>query len=337
MPYTSPERRPHIRGAARAALLAPAALALGGCGRAGALSPRGTGAAVSSQLWWYMLWLGGGITVGFLLLFFVAMFRRHRADRSDADDARLHRRFVIGGGLVLPGVALGSLFVYGIITIDDYPDGGDVVIEATGYQFWWEFTYDDPEFVTANEMYIPVDTDVRVRLRAADVIHSFWVPQISGKRDMVPGKVNELTIHATEPGRYFGECAEYCGIQHANMQFSVVAVPPEEYRAWLDHMAEPAAEPDTEAELAGYETFMSSSCVGCHAIRGTPADGQAGPALTHFALREKLGAGVAPNDRGHLGGWVVNAQALKPGNEMPPVEVDAEDLPALLTYLESLE
>ena len=301
------------------------------------MAPRGTDARIVSQLWWYMLALGGVIMAGWLILFVVAMFRKHRADSTPAADERIHRRFVIGGGLVLPAVAFGSLFVFNLLALDAMPQGDDVVIEATGYQFWWEFAYEDPGFITANEMYIPTDTDVRIRLRSVDVIHSFWVPQLGGKRDMVPGRVNELTLHATEPGSYLGECTEFCGIQHANMRFNVVAVPPEEYQDWLDRMAEPAAEPQTTAEVAGYETFMSASCIGCHAIRGTPADGQVGPALTHFASREWLGAGAAPNDRGHLGGWVVNAQSLKPGNEMPPVEIEAERLSDLLTYLESLE
>jgi cytochrome c oxidase subunit 2 len=301
------------------------------------MAPRGRDAEIASDLWWYMLALGGGIFLGWLALFAVAMVRRPRPDADPTDDARTHRRFIIGGGLVLPAVALGSLFIYNLVGLNAMPQGGDVVINATGYQFWWEFSYEQPEFTTANEMYIPTGTDVRVKLRTNDAIHSFWVPQLAGKRDMVPGRVNELTLHASEPGRYLGECAEYCGVQHANMRFQVVAVAPDDYRAWLDRMAEPAAEPRTAVEMAGYDTFMTSSCAACHTIRGTPADGQVGPPLTHFGSREWLGAGAAPNDRGHLGGWVVNSQGIKPGNPMPPVAVDAEDLDSLLTYLQSLQ
>ena len=284
-----------------------------------------------------MLLLGGGIFVGWTVLFLVGLFRRNRPVASEADESRLHRRFIVGGGLVLPAFALGSLFVYNLAVLDNLPSGADVVVDATGRQFWWEFSYPEPGFTTANEMYIPVGRDVQVRLHTDDVIHSFWVPQLAGKRDMVPDRVNEVTIHATEPGRFLGECTEYCGIQHANMRFEVVAVEPRDYERWLDRMARPAVEPETDAELAGYETFLSSSCVSCHAIRGTPADGRIGPELTHFGSRRLLGAGVAANDRGHLGGWVVNAQALKPGSLMPPVPLDAAAVDDIITYLHSLE
>ena len=325
-------------GAKRRAILhGGLVLLLAGCASQGALAPRGPDAEVADDLWVFMLWLGGVITVAWLALFLFGLLRRHREDADAADDDRIHRLFIVGGGIVLPALSLGALFVYNIAAFDDLPQGDDVVIEATGYQFWWEFTYADPAFVTANELHIPTDTDVQITLRAADVIHSFWVPQLAGKRDMIPGRVNQLTIRADEPGRYDGKCTEYCGIQHANMEFTVVAQTPEEYAEWAREMAEPAEEPETVAELAGYETFMTSSCIGCHAIAGTPAVSEIGPSLTHFARRQMLGAGVAPNDRGHLGGWVVNAQALKPGAEMPPADIEAADLDALLTYLESLE
>lgn len=301
------------------------------------MAPRGTGADIGNGLFWFMTWTGGAITVGWIALFLIGLLRSHRDDDDPDREQRIHRRFIVGGGVLLPAVALGVLFVYDMVALREIPQGDDVTIDATGYQFWWDFTYPEPGFTTANEMYIPTGTDVNVRLRTADVIHSFWVPQLSGKRDMVPDRVNELTLHAREPGRYLGECTEFCGIQHANMQFTVVAVPPDDYEQWLRDMAEPAVEPDTPDERRGYETFMTASCASCHAIRGTPADGQQGPPLTHFASREQLGAGAAPNDRGHLGGWVVNAQTLKPGNLMPPVEIEGEDLPALLDYLESLE
>ncbi|CAN5258803.1 cytochrome c oxidase subunit II [soil metagenome] len=314
------------------------AAVLSGCALDGALAPRGSSASTIAGVWWYMFWVGTAVFVGWLALFGWALLRPRGQEATDSDhEARIHRRLIVGGGIVLPVIVLGSLFGYNLSALLALPRGGDVVVDVTGYQYWWEVAYPQAGFVTANEMYIPTDTDVRVRLHSEDVIHSFWVPQLGGKRDLVPGHVNELTLRATEPGRYLGECAEFCGIQHANMRFDVVAVAPGEYDAWLARMARPAPRPDTPSERAGYEAFMTSSCAACHAIRGTPADGRVGPALTHFARREELGAGVAPNDRGHLGGWVVNSQALKPGNLMPPVEVDARQLPELLTYLESLE
>jgi cytochrome c oxidase subunit II len=333
----SPRRVAVGRLSRHRATVAATALLVSGCGLRGAMAPRGVEADIANGLWWYMFWLATAIFVGWLALFGVGLVRRHRTDASEADDARIHRRFIVGGGLVLPAIALGSLFFANLGALNALPSGDDVVIDATAYQYWWEFGYAQPGFVTANEMYIPTGTDVRVRLRTNDVIHSFWVPQVSGKRDMVPGRVNELTLHARQPGRYLGECTEFCGLQHANMRFEVVAVAPDAYRQWLRDMARPAAAPDTAAERAGYDAFMGSTCASCHAIDGTPADGRQGPALTHFAARERLGAGAAPNDRGHLAGWVVNSQALKPGNPMPPIEIQADELSDLLTYLESLE
>lgn len=322
---------------ARAVGLVGLGALLGGCALQGTMAPRGGDAETAGDLWWYMLALGGAIFVGWLALFAAGLARRSRSDRSAAEDARTHRRMIVGGGLVLPTIALGSLFVYNLVALEAAATGGDVVVDAAGHQFWWEFTYPEPGITTANEMYIPTGTDVQVRLTTDDVIHSFWVPQLAGKRDMVPGRVNSLVLHANHPGRYVGECAEYCGIQHANMRFQVVAVPPDEYEAWLRRMEQPAAAPDTAEEMAGHDAFLASGCGACHTIRGTPADGDIGPPLTHLASREWIGAGAAPNDRGHLGGWVVDAQGLKPGNHMPPMQVDADALDSLLTYLESLE
>jgi cytochrome c oxidase subunit 2 len=311
-------------------------LLLSGCARDGMLAPRGANASTIAGLWWYMFWVGTAVFFGWLALYGRALFRRHRPEMDHDQERRLQRWFIIGGGIIMPAVVLGSLFIANLYGLNALPRGRDVVIDVTSYQYWWEFTYPRPGFVTANEMYIPTDTDVRIRLSTKDVIHSFWVPQLGGKRDLVPGHPSELTLRASEPGRYLGECAEYCGIQHATMRFAVVAVPPPEYEAWLARMAQPAARPDTPSELAGYEAFMTN-CAGCHAIRGTPADSRVGPDLTHFAQRVELGAGAAPNDRGHLGGWIANSQSLKPGNPMPPIPVDAAALNDLLTYLESLE
>jgi cytochrome c oxidase subunit 2 len=312
-------------------------LPLAGCSLNGTLAPRGRDAQVAAGIWWYMFWLGTAIFVGWLAIFVVAMVRRQPPDADRDSERRLHQRFIVGGGIVLPCLVFATLFVYDLWGVNALPRGGDVVVDATAYQYWWEFGYEQPELVTANELYIPTGTDVEVRLHTEDVIHSFWVPQLSGKRDMIPGRTNTLTLHATEPGRYLGECTEFCGLQHANMRFEVVAVPPDEYRTWLDDMEQPAGRPSTAAERRGYDTFMTSTCAACHVVRGTPADGRVGPDLTHFASRRWLGAGAAPNDRAHLASWVANAQVLKPGNAMPPVEIPADRLTDLLTYLESLE
>ena len=334
---TARHREPSSPGRlGRSAYLVVGASVLGGCAFDGVLAPRGSGASTIAGLWWYMFWAGTAVFLGWLAFYGRALSRRDRPEIDPDQERRIQRRFIVGGGIVMPAVVLGSLFVANLYGLNALPRGREVVVDATAYQFWWEFTYPQPGFVTANELYIPTDTDVRIRMFSEDVIHSFWVPQLGGKLDMVPGHTSELTLRASEPGRYLGECAEFCGIQHANMRCAVVAVPPGEYDAWLASMAQPAPRPDTPGELAGYDTFMTH-CAACHTIRGTPADGRKGPDLTHFAQRTELGAGAAPNDRGHLGGWTVNSQSLKPGNPMPPIPVEADALLDLLTYLESLE
>jgi cytochrome c oxidase subunit II len=171
----------------------------------------------------------------------------------------------------------------------------------------------------------------------ADVIHSFWVPNLHGKIDMIPGATTTLRLDAHEPGEYIGICAEFCGIQHALMEFVVIASPVEEFEAWLANEASDAAEPEGELAVAGQEVFTATGCAACHAVRGTAAAGELGPDLTHFASRRTLGARTAPNDRDHLARWIVDAQELKPGNLMPRVPMSDAQLEALLAYVEGLE
>jgi cytochrome c oxidase subunit 2 len=210
-------------------------------------------------------------------------------------------------------------------------------IQVIGNMWWWEVRYPDAGVVTANEIHIPAGQPVEIVLSSEDVIHSFWVPELHGKLDALPGRVNSFWIEAEEPGVYWGECAEFCGVQHANMAFVVVAEAPEEYQAWLEAQDAPAPAPASEQVSEGLQVFLNSGCVNCHTIRGTPATGELGPDLTHLASRLTLGAGAAPNTRGHLAGWVADPHGIKPGVMMPPSHLDSEQLQALLTYLESLE
>lgn len=306
----------------------------------GVFNPAGSGAASTALVTWVLIGLGGTVYVLVVLVMVGALRRRRLGPHSNPgsnQDRGAERLFILGGGIALPAVVLLAVAVVNVWGMVVQPQGGEFDIEVIGHQYWWEIRYPDHGVVTANEFHIPVGRRVRLLLRSEDVIHSFWVPELAGKRDLVPGRVNTLTIEAQEPGTYRGQCAEFCGIQHANMALLVTAESPESFAAWVEDQAAPAAPPTTASEMAGSATFETVGCGACHTIRGTGADGEAGPDLTHFAQRRTIGAGAAPNDRGHLGGWVVDAQSLKPGNLMPPVPVPAEELTDLLDYLESLE
>ncbi len=214
-------------------------------------------------------------------------------------------------------------------------------IRVTGHQWWWEVQYRDslPQnwVTTANEIHIPVGRPVVFELRSTDVIHSFWPPSLSQKRDLIPGDVNSLWFQADTPGVYRGQCAEYCGLQHAKMAFLVVADRPDSFASWLARQRDTALTPTDELTRRGQEVFLSSTCVMCHAISGTPAGSRIGPDLTHLASRRTIAAGTLPNTRGNLAGWILDPQRIKPGTKMPANQLDPSDLQALLAYLESLK
>jgi cytochrome c oxidase subunit 2 len=216
-----------------------------------------------------------------------------------------------------------------------------VTIEVTGQQWWWKVRYMDASaqniFTTANEIHIPVGEPVTVQLKAADVIHSFWVPNLMGKKDLIPGKMATLWLRADSAGLYRGQCAEYCGLQHAHMALYVVAEPPEQFNAWLAGQRSAAAQPAGESQQHGQQVFLHAPCVMCHTIQGTPAASNVGPDLTHVASRTSIAAGTMTNTREHLSSWVTNSQLIKPGNRMPPNKLSDADLQALLDYLQSLK
>jgi cytochrome c oxidase subunit II len=347
----------------RAAGAAGLALALAACGdqERGALDPRGSDAADVDRLMWVMIVAGTAVFV--LVLVTLALAARGRRTTADEDargvdedrtghdedaptapgdetDRRRSTLLVLGGGVVLPVVVLFPLIVAMLVVgnrIAHRDADAALDVEVIGHEFWWEVRYPDAEVVTANEIHIPVDTPVRFTLRTEDVIHSFWVPQLAGKIDMIPGATTELVLDAERPGEYLGQCAEYCGLQHARMRFLVVAQEPDDFEQWLSGQAASAARPATEAARRGEETFADVGCAACHAVRGTEATGELGPDLTHLASRQTLGAGTVANERGQLGGWIVDPQAVKPGNPMPPTPLTADQLNDLLAYLEGLE
>ncbi len=322
--------------ARRAAGVVLLVLLLGGCaGPQSALDPGGPSAARLENLWW------GLFAVGSLVVLIVAggVARAVLRRRGDGVTPRSGgERTVVVAGIAIPTLVLLGAFGVGVSVMqaEQAPPSDPVMtITVVGHQWWWEVRY--PDFTTANEIHIPVGGAVRVRLLTADVVHSFWVPSLTKKTDLLPNKENETWLLADRAGTYRGQCAEFCGKQHAGMGFLVIAEPTADFESWLDDQAAPSTEPLTEAQARGQRVLEQAACSSCHTVRGTTADGDVGPDLTHLASRRTIGAALVPNDRGWLGGWVVNPQTIKPGNQMPPQPVDAEDLQYLLDYLESLD
>jgi cytochrome c oxidase subunit 2 len=215
-----------------------------------------------------------------------------------------------------------------------------VTIAITGHQWWWEVQYEDAvpsrRVVTANELHIPTDRPVVLKVTSRDVIHSFWVPNLQGKRDLIPGYTTALWVQASRAGVFRGQCAEFCGMQHAHMAFDVVAESDEEFTRWLDVMRQPGRDPSDPTARKGRDVFMQARCASCHAVRGSDAAGQIAPDLTHIASRSTLGAGSLANTPDNLATWIRDSQHVKPGNQMPPNPLAADDLQALVAYLEAL-
>jgi cytochrome c oxidase subunit II len=321
-------------------LSAAAALPVSGCaGAQSSLAPSGPGAARIADLWWLMLALGALVYVVVLALLFTALLRRRPAEPDDPahETARATRWVALGGG-VIPAVLITALFLVVLRTLDALaPARASLTIQVVGKQWWWEIRYPRHGITTANEIHIPVGEPVHVELTSTDVIHSFWVPRLHGKMDLIPGKTNTIQLHASEAGIYRGQCAEYCGLQHTTMAFLVVALEPQAFAAWLEQQRQPAAEPTDSLSARGRQVFVAAGCAGCHIVRGTRIGVHRGPDLTHLASRRTLAAGTLRNTRGNLAAWVVNAQGVKPGNKMPLIDVRAEDLHALLAYLQGLK
>ena len=313
------------------------------------LSPMGPQAGRIGAFWWLMFWVGAVVMVLITLALLGAMIRSRRRAESEtpqpiAPESGRRMVLVVGGALAVTVLTLFVLLVASVRTgraLGSLATSNPLTIEVVGHQWWWEIEYQDPvpaNLVSdANEIHIPVGRPVLIRGTSRDVIHSFWVPSLHGKKDLIPGHTTDTWIQADKPGVYRGLCAEFCGHQHAQMQFLVVAEPPEKFQAWLAAQRRPAPPPKTPLQARGRQVFLQLQCALCHTIRGTEAGGTIGPDLTHIASRRTLGAGILPNTRGHLGGWIVNAQSVKPGSRMPPTAVRSEDLNALLAYLESLQ
>jgi cytochrome c oxidase subunit 2 len=249
---------------------------------------------------------------------------------------------------VVAAVALSAVLLMVLLVASVYTDralarmqlADALAIEVTAHQWWWDVRYDDPQpariFNTANEIHVPVGRPVIVTLKSADVIHSFWVPNLHGKKDLIPGRTATIQFRADQPGTYRGQCAEFCGLQHALMAFLVVASPAAEFEAWAESQRKPAPEPVDAKRMRGRELFVSGTCMMCHTIHGTTAGGRKAPDLTHVASRLTLAAGTLANTPQHLAAWILEPQKLKPGAHMPANPLPGEDLDALVAYLETL-
>lgn len=306
-----------------------------GCrGDQSSLDPAGHQAQAIASHWWFFL----AVCVVVYLLVAVALawalLSRNRSDRRAP--------VIVSAAAAITVAVVFAFLLHAVWTSrslaslsrPDLP-----VIEVVGHQWWWEVSYlegETPVLRTANEIHLPVGVPVALDLATRDVIHSFWVPNLHGKTDMIPGRVNRIVLRADRAGVFRGQCAEFCGLQHAHMGLVVVAKPREEYERWFAMQRRPASEPLSAEARRGREVFVSSQCAVCHTIRGTMAMGRTGPDLTHLASRRTLGAATLPNTRGHLGGWIADPQAIKPGVRMPASHFEAEDFNGLLAYLEGL-
>ena len=246
----------------------------------------------------------------------------------------------IGVGVAISTVFLMGSAVWTLVTVKSIgqPAASNTLsVDVTGQEWWWSVKYNsnDPsrQFTTANQLVIPVGVPVQVKLTSADVIHSFWVPKLGGKMDMIPSRTNVTWIEADKPGEYRGQCSEFCGLQHANMAFNVEAVSQQEFDAWWDRQLQPAANADADP---GLHTFMVR-CAACHTIRGTAAGGILGPDLSHFGSRESIGAGLLANTPDNLADWINNTQTLKPGVKMPELHMLASETDDVASYLEGLK
>jgi cytochrome c oxidase subunit 2 len=330
--------------------LLPLLLALGGCEGIQAIGPRaGAEAARISGLFTLFL-IVTLIFYAAVLAFLVAAYWRRRGGDDGPDpgaparDRPLNRALLAWIGAVvlgLTGLTLASYFTDRGIARDVPRDQPMLFVEVVANQWWWDIRYHFPDVSktvrTANELHLPVGVPAMVYLKSNDVIHSFWVPNLAGKQDLIPGRVNDLMLVPRRAGHYRGQCAEYCGIQHAHMAFDVTVESKADFARWLGMQQRPAPAPANPLQQAGYDYVTTRECSACHAIAGTPASGQVGPDLTHLLSRRSIAAGTYPMTRGHLYAWIADPQGAKPGSNMPVVGLDADQLHAVVAYLETLK
>lgn len=312
------------------------------------LHSAGGSADVIRPLTWLTLGISTLVVIVIAVILWIAVSRARASGGADETRAvPIHEgangtRW-IKTGVVISAVPLLITLVWTMVALADISRGGPanaLILDVTPRQWWWDVKYasDDPTqtFSTANEIHIPVGAPVRVRLHGADVIHSFWVPKLSGKADAIPGRTNITWLYASAPGRYRGQCSEFCGFQHAHMAFDVVAEPPAQFETWRQRQLAPAPEPMTDEQTRG-RAFVEYRCGLCHSVRGTTAGALSAPDLTHLMSRKEIAAGTLTTNPGTVAAWIRNSQALKPGNLMPNQNLTGPELADTLAYLELLQ
>lgn len=316
------------------------ALLLGGCGEhfQSALHPEGPQAHSIARLWWFMFFL---LTAIFLATFLLLMIAVALPKRKESSGPPLgSTRFVVLSGVILPTIVLFTLMFYSLsasLTVRT-PQDTAMTIRVIGHRWWWDVVYPEQGIVTANEIHIPAGVPILIKLTSQDVVHSFWVPNLGGKMDLVPGKLNLFWMQSDRPGLFRGQCAEYCGLQHALMAFMVVVLEPADFETWVAERRQDHTSPRDPILQRGRDAFFhpDAGCYTCHAVRGTDAVGTLGPDLTHIGSRLTLGAASVPNTRENLRQWLIDPHVIKPGNRMPPTIINEADLDAMVEFLMSL-
>ena len=313
------------------------------------LRPVGPMAGHIEWLYWVIFWIAFVVFVLVVLGFARAAVKTHTSSEEMlpiSKDPKGDRRaaWAVGSAITITVLTLFAVLFMSVITgkkVEGMSSGNPVTIQITGHQWWWEVTYPNPQadqiLTTANEIHIPVGKPVVILTSSADVIHSFWAPSVHGKRDLIPGYSSAFWIQVDQAGTYPGRCAEFCGLQHAHMGFSIIAEDEATFEAWEQQQLKPATDPAGAEEAQGRDVFLTHSCIMCHTIRGTDAGSRMGPDLTHLASRKMIAAETLPNTTGALAGWIVDPQRIKPGNKMAPNPLAPDDLNALVTYLRTLQ
>lgn len=332
-------------------VLAGASVLLVGCGGdpPSMLDHHGSEAESIAGIWWVMFALAAGVylVVGGLVV--VAVLRRPRHDdaeaagagglvEEDAHSERLDARWLWIGGVVAPVLILSVIAVLTVTTTRNLRAVEDdaLVVEVRGERWWWDVRYPESGVRTANEIHLPVGRPIELVLLSDNVIHSFWVPQLAGKVDTIPGQPNHLRFEVRDPGTYRGVCAEYCGIGHARMDVMVVGEEPAQFGRWIARRQQPAPGPSNELQAQGQRVFMSAPCAGCHRISGTPAEAEIGPDLSDVGSREWIGAVTVENTPENLAAWIADSHSIKPGSLMPPMPIGGHQIEALVAYLNGL-
>jgi len=324
-------------------------VALAGCeGTQNALGGQGAEGANFIRLFTFFIVV---CTVMYLLVIAglaVALWRRRREGLT-VEDRRHHQMSPVVRPALIVWTALIVIGLSVLVVASFFSDRSNaahtrrpaLTLTVTANQWWWDVRYDtaDPSKIvrTANEIHLPVGVPVQVMLKSNDVIHSFWVPNLAGKQDLIPGRTTDVQLLPRTAGLYRGQCAEFCGIAHALMALDITVESKADFQRWYAAQLRPAAPPKTSLQLAGYRYATTRECATCHNIGGTPASGQVAPDLTHFASRRSIAAGTLPMNKGNLYGWIADPQSQKPGNRMPTVGLNAPELHALVAYLESLK